>query len=63
MCRETTSVELEMYDFTSNNWSPGILTRILRESLEDIPGKHSIYTLPKDSYPCNITPNTESAAV
>jgi len=45
--RDTTNVGPEMYDYTSNNWSPGIVKSSLRKHLEDIPGKHSIYSLQK----------------
>jgi hypothetical protein len=38
--RDTTNVEPEMYDYTSNNWS-------LRKNVEAVPGKHSIYSLQK----------------
>jgi hypothetical protein len=36
-----------MYDYTRNNWSPGIVTRSLRKDLEDIPGKYPIDSLQK----------------
>jgi len=38
--RDTTNVEPEMYDYTSNNWSQ--VMRSLRKNLETVPGKHSI---------------------
>jgi hypothetical protein len=41
----------------------GIVTISLRKNLEAIPGKHSIDSLPLDSYTWNITHNTESTAV
>jgi hypothetical protein len=48
MYRDTTNVEPEMYDYTSNNWSHwGIVTRSLRKHLEAVPGKHSIDSLQK----------------
>ena len=47
MYRDTTNVEPEMYDYTNNNWSPGIVTRSLRKNLEAVPGKHSIDSLQK----------------
>ena len=47
MCRDTTNVEPEMHDCTSNNWSHGILTRSVRKNLETVPGKHSIDSLQK----------------
>jgi hypothetical protein len=45
MYRDTTNVELEIYDYTSNNWSTGIITRNLRKILEAVPGKHSVGSL------------------
>ena len=45
MHRDTVNVEPEMYDYTNNNRSPGIVTRSLRKSLEAVPGKHSIDSL------------------
>ena len=44
--RDTTNVEPEMYDCTSNG-ATGILTRSLKKNLETIPGKHSIDSLQK----------------
>ena len=41
----------------------GIVTRSLRENLEDIPGKKFNRFTTKDSYTWNITHNTESTAV
>jgi hypothetical protein len=43
--RDTTNVGPEIYDYTSNNWSPGIVTRSLRKNLKDMSGKHSIDSL------------------
>jgi len=43
--RDTTNVEPEMYDYTSNNWSHWNSNGSLRKNLEDIPGKHSIDSL------------------
>jgi predicted Ser/Thr protein kinase len=46
--RDTTNVEPEMYDYTSNNWShTGVVTRSLRKNMEAVPGKHSIDSLQK----------------
>jgi predicted Ser/Thr protein kinase len=45
--RNTTNVEPEIYDYTSNNWSTGRVTRSLRKNLEAVPGKHSIDSLQK----------------
>ena len=45
--RDTTNVEPEMYDFTSNNWSPWNSNEKLKKNLETIAGKHSIDSLQK----------------
>ena len=47
MYRDTTNVELEMYDCTSNNWSNWNSNENLKENLETVPGKHSIDSLQK----------------
>ena len=47
MYRDTTNVELEMYDCTSNRWSKWNSKKILKKNLEAIPGKHSINLLHK----------------
>jgi hypothetical protein len=47
MCRDSKNVELEMYDYTSNNWSHWNITRSLRKYLEAVPGKESIDSLQK----------------
>jgi hypothetical protein len=41
--RDTTNVEPEMYDYTGNNWSSGIVTRSLRKNFEAVPGKRQLY--------------------
>ena len=41
---DTTNLEPEIYDHTSNNWSH---TRSLGKNLEAVPGKYSIDSLPK----------------
>ena len=46
MYRDTTNVEPEIYDYTSNNWSQWNM-RSLRKNLEAVPGKHSIDALQK----------------
>ena len=63
MYRDTTNVEPEMYDYTSNNWSHLNGNEKLKE-------KFGIYTrkifdsfTTKDSYAVNITHNTGSTAV
>ena len=47
MYRDTTNVEPEMYDYTNNNWTTGIVMGSLRKNLEAVPGKHSIDSLQK----------------
>ena len=47
MYRDTTNVEPEMYDCTSNNWSDWNSNENLKEKLETVPGKHSIDSLQK----------------
>jgi hypothetical protein len=42
--RDTTNVEPEMYDYTSNKWSHW---KSLRKNLEAVPGKQSIDSLQK----------------
>ena len=38
MYRDTTNVEPEMYDYTSNNGATGIVTKSLKKNLEAVPG-------------------------
>ena len=45
--RDTTNVEPEMYDYTSNKWSHWNSNVKLNEKLEAIPGKHSTDSLQK----------------
>jgi len=40
MFRDTTNVEYEMYDCTSNNWSQGSVTKDIKKNLEAIQGKY-----------------------
>ena len=48
MYRDTTNVEPEMYDYTSNNWSHWNSNQKPKEKkLEAVPGKHSIDSLQK----------------
>jgi hypothetical protein len=47
MYRDTTNVEREMYNYTSNKWSHWNSNENLRKNLETIPGKHSIDSLQK----------------
>jgi hypothetical protein len=61
--RDTTNVELEMYDYTSYNWSHWNCN----EKLKEKSGSHTTKTfdrfITEDSYTWNITHNTESTAV
>jgi hypothetical protein len=61
--RETTNVELEMYDYTSNNWSHWNSNKKLKETFRRYPRKIFERFTTKDSYTWNITHNTESTAV
>ena len=47
MYRDTTNVELEMYDYTSNNWSHWNGNEMLKEKFGSLPGRHSIDSLQK----------------
>jgi hypothetical protein len=47
MYRDTTNVEPEMYDCTSNNWSHWNSNEKLKKNLEAVPGKYSIDSLQK----------------
>ena len=42
MYRDTTKVELEMFDYTNNNWSQWNGDEKLKEKFGTVPGKHSI---------------------
>jgi hypothetical protein len=56
-------VELEMYDYTSNNWSYCISKEKLKEKFGNCTRKiFDRFTL-KDSYTWNITHKTKSTAV
>jgi hypothetical protein len=63
MYRDTTNVELEMYDYTSNNWSHWNSNEKLKEKFGSCTGKIFDRFTTKDSYTWNITHNTESTAV
>ena len=63
MYRDTTNVEPEMYDCTSNNWSHWNSNEKLKENSGSCTGKTFDRFTTKDSYTWNITHNTESAAV
>ena len=66
MYRDTTNVEPEMYDCTSNNWSHWNSNEKLKEKcgkFGNCTGKTFDRFTTKDSYTWNITHNTESTAV
>jgi protein required for attachment to host cells len=44
---DTTHMEQEMYDYTSNNWSHRNSNKRFKENLEPIPEKHSIDSIQK----------------
>jgi hypothetical protein len=45
--KDTTHMEQEMYDYTSNNWSHQNSNKRFKENLEAIPEKHSIDSIQK----------------
>jgi len=61
--RDTTNVEPEMYDYTSNNWSYWNSNEKLKEKFGSCTRKTFDRFTTKDSYTWNITHNTESTAV
>ena len=63
MYRDTTNVEPEMYDCTSNNWSHWNSNKKLKEKFGNCTRKTFDRFTTKDSYTWNITHNTESTAV
>ena len=63
MYRDTTNVEPEMYDCTSNNWSHWNSNEKLKEKFGNYTRKTFDRFTTKDSYTWNITHNTESTAV
>jgi hypothetical protein len=62
-CRDKTNVELEMYDYTSYNWSHWNSNEKLKEKSGSYTRKTFDKFTTEDSYTCNITHNTESTAV
>jgi len=56
-------VELEMYDYTSNNWSHWNSNKTLKKKFGRYTGKTFDGFTSKDSYTSNITHNMESTAV
>jgi len=63
MYRDTTNVESEMYDCTSNNWSHWNSKEKLKEKFGSCTRKTFDRFTTKDSYTWNITHNTGSTAV
>ena len=63
MYRDTTNVEPEMYDCTSNNWSHWNSNEKLKEKFGNYTRKTFDRFTTKDSYTWNITHNTGSTAV
>ena len=61
--RDTTNVEPEMYDCTSNNWSHWNSKEKLNEKFGNCTRKTFDRFTTKDSYTRNITHNTDSTAV
>jgi hypothetical protein len=62
MYRDTTNVEPEMYDYTSNNWSHWNSNEKLKKQFGSSTRK-TFDRFTKDSCTWNITHNTESTAV
>ena len=63
MYRDTTNVEPEMYDYTSNNWSHLNSNEKPKEKFGSCTRKTFDRFTTKDSYTWNITHNTERTAV
>ena len=63
MYRDTTNVEPEKYDYTSNNWSHWNSNENLKEKFGSCTRKTFDRCTTKDSYTWNVTNNTESTAV
>ena len=63
MYRDTTNVEPEFYDYTSNNWSHWNSNEKLKEKFGNCTRKTFDRFTTKDSYNWNITHNTESTTV
>jgi len=61
--RDTTNVEPEMYNYTSNNWSHWNSNEKRKEKFGSCTRKTFDRFTTKDSYTWNITHNTESTAV
>jgi hypothetical protein len=63
MYRDTTNVEHEMYDYTSNNWSHRNSNKRFREKFGNHTMKKFNIFSTNDSYTRNITHNAGSTAV
>jgi hypothetical protein len=63
MYRDTTNMEPEMYDYTSNNLSHWNSNEKLKEKFGRYTRKKIDRFTTKDRYTWNITHNTESTAV
>jgi len=63
LCRDTTNVEPEMYDYTNNNWSHWNSNMKLKEKFGRCTRKTFDGFTTKGSYTWNITHNMESTAV
>ena len=63
MCRDTTNVEMEMYDYTGNNWSQWKSNEKLKEKFGSCTRKTFDRFITKDSYTWNITHITENTAL
>ena len=63
MYRDTTNVEPETYDYTSNSWSHWHSNEKLKEKFGSCTRKTFDSFTKKDSYTWNITHNTGSTAV
>jgi len=63
MYKETTNVEPEMYDYTSNNWNQWNSNEKLKETFGNCTRKTFNRFTTKDSYTWNITHNTEITTV
>ena len=61
--RDTTNMEPEMYDYTSNKWSHWNCNEKLKEKFGSYTKKTLDRFTTNDSYTWNITHNTESIAV
>jgi hypothetical protein len=61
--QNTTKVEPEMYDYTSNNWSHWNSNEKFKEKFGSCTRKSFDSSTTKDSYTWNITHNTESTGV